>query len=256
MCRMSGVLRRNAIALPLAVVSLALMPAGAWAVADVITNSGNQFTQGTYNSEAGDLVQFQHSGSGAPHNVTSTQSLGGQSLFSSATISTGTTPVNGTQFLTPGTYPFVCTIHAGMQATLNVSASGTPGSPPDGGTPAPPSDGGTPVSPSDGGTPVSRPDIELEIISRKLDKVAAKGKLVLEVLAITKSDDVSVSARLGKKTVGESTDLDLAAGQKSKVALKLKRGVRRKLAKLDKAKVTAQATVPFGEPDTAKRVLK
>jgi plastocyanin len=235
-----GGARRTAIALPLAVVSLALLPTGAWAVADVITNSGNQFSQATYNSDAGDLVQFQHSGSGAPHNVTSTQSSGGQPLFSSATISTGTTPVNGTQFLSPGTYPFVCTIHAGMKASLIVSGSGTSGT----------SGGGT------SGTPAARPDIELEIISRKLDKVVAKGKLVLEVQALTKSDDVSVAAQLGKQALGERTNLDLAAGQSLKVALKLKQGVRRKLAKLDKAKVTAEATVPFGEPDSAKRVLK
>jgi plastocyanin len=229
-------LRRKGIALPLAVVLLGLMPAAGWAVADVITNSGNQFSQATYNSDAGDLVQFQHSGSGAPHNVTSTQGL-----FSSATISTGTTPVNGTQFLSPGTYPFVCTIHAGMKASLIVSASG-----------APPPSGAPPAS----GTPVARPDIELEIVSRKLDKVAAKGKLVLEVQAITKSDDVSVAARLGKKALGERTGLDLTAGQSLKVALKLKQGLRRKLANLDKAKVTAEATVPFGDPDSAKRVLK
>jgi hypothetical protein len=110
--------------------------------------------------------------------------------------------------------------------------------------------------PGGSSTPAAKPDIELKIVSRKLDKVVAKGKLVLEVEAITKSDDVSVSARLGKKTLGERTNLDLAAGESSRVGLKLKGAVRRKLATLDKAKVTAQATVPFGEPETAKRVLK
>ena len=219
-------LRRKAIALPVAIGLLALLPAGASAVADVIRNSGNtSFDKSTYNSDAGDLVQFQHTG-GGPHNVTSTQSL-----FGSATISTGTTPVNGTQFQAPGTYPFYCTVHENMRASLIVSASG-------------------------GGTPAAKPDIEVKIISRRLDKVATKGKLVLEVQALTRSDDVSVAARFGKKGLGERTDLDLAAGQRVKVALKLKRGVRRKLAKLDKAKVTAQATVPFGDPDSAKRVLK
>jgi plastocyanin len=225
----SGGPGRKAIAFPLGVALLALMPASASAVADVITNSGNTFTQATYNSQVGDLVQFQHSGTGAPHDVTSSQSL-----FSSATISTGTTPVNGTQFLPPGTYPFYCSVHpTQMRASLIVSA--TPGG---------------------SSTPAARPDIELNIISRKLDKVVAKGKLVLEVLAITKSDDVSVAARQGKRTLGERTDLDLAAGQSSRVDLRLRRAVRRKLAALDKAKVTAEAMVPFGEPDTAKRVLK
>ena len=59
--------------------------------------------------------------------MTSTQLSGGERLFSSATIFSGTTPVDGTQSLPPGTYPFICTVHApGMAAELVVRESGAP----------------------------------------------------------------------------------------------------------------------------------
>jgi hypothetical protein len=45
-------------------------------------------------------------------------------LFSSATIRSGTTPVNGTQSLAPGTYPFICTIHDPQMAAQLVVRPG------------------------------------------------------------------------------------------------------------------------------------
>ena len=92
------------IALPLGVVVFVLAPAGAWGAADVIRNSGNNFDKPTYYSDQGDLVQYEHTG-GSPHNVVSTQFSGGEPFFKSVLISSGTTPVNGTQFLAPSTYP-------------------------------------------------------------------------------------------------------------------------------------------------------
>ena len=117
---------RVTVAVALAVMSLSLVPASAWAVADVIkSTSANDFDQPTYFSDEGDLVQFQHTGGGS-HNVTSTQFSGGVRLFASATISSGTTSVDGTQFLPPGTYPFICTVHSNMAADLVVRDTGSP----------------------------------------------------------------------------------------------------------------------------------
>ena len=63
---------RKAIAMPLAVVVLALAPTGAWGVADVIKSTNdNEFDRATYHSDEGDRVRFQHTG-GRPHDVTST----------------------------------------------------------------------------------------------------------------------------------------------------------------------------------------
>jgi plastocyanin len=232
MSRVGRGLRRKAIAIPVAAASLALVPAGAWGVADVIkTTSSNQFDRTTYSSDQGDLVQLQHTG-GGPHNVTSTQSSGGQPLFKSATISSGTANVTGTQFLSPGTYPFVCTIHdqsTGMGAELVVSGTGTP---------------------------AARPDIEVKILSKGLDKVVNKGKLNVKIRAVTKSKDAKLVAKLGKRLLGKKADIDLAAGQVRKLALKLSRKGRDLLEDRNKAKVKLKGTVPFGEPDVFRRVLK
>ena len=83
-------------------------------------------TERPINSDEGDRVQFPDTG-GGPHDVTSTQFSGGERLFSSATIFSGTTAVDGTQSLSPGTYPLIRTVHApGMAAELVVRESGAP----------------------------------------------------------------------------------------------------------------------------------
>jgi plastocyanin len=226
---------RKAIIVPLAAVALALMPAGAWAVADVISNSGNSFDKATYFSDEGDLVQFQHgSDEGEYHDVTSTQYSGGEPLFRSATISTGTAPVDGTQFLAPGTYPFICTVHQyeGMAAELVVrDIAGAPPPPP-------------------------RPDIEVAIRSRNLEKVLSSGRLAVKVQALTDSDDVKLVASLGRRVLAKKTNIDLLAGQVLKLALKLGSRDRAAFGDRDKAKVKLTGTLPSGFPDVFRRVLR
>ena len=64
----------------------------------------------------------------AQHNVFSTGSGGDGSQFKSETVSNGVrTIVEGAQYLTTGTYNFVCTLHApGMAGTLHVTSAGQP----------------------------------------------------------------------------------------------------------------------------------
>jgi len=174
------------------------------------------------------------------HNVTA-QGKGpdGQPLFRSGTLAgidpadpygpTESVPVRGTQYLSTGNYPFLCTLHAGMSAVLEVGP---------------------------GGKPVPRPDIEVSVVSGKLSKVAKKGKLVVRVRALTRSDDIALVATLGKLKLGGKGGLDLAAKSTRTLALKLRKAAKKKLKKRRKAKVKVRGTVPFGAPDTAKRVLK
>jgi plastocyanin len=219
----------------LALVSLALLPVSGWSSADLIrSTSGNQFDRPIYYSDQGDLVQFQHAG-GGPHNVTSTQFSGGQRLFSSATIRSGTTAVNGTQFLAPGTYPFICTIHSPqMAAQLVVRPSAAPPPPP----------------------PPSRPDIEVAIRSRKLERVVNTGKLAVKVRALTVSNDVKLVATWNRRVLAKKANIDLAAGQVRELGLKLREKVRAALEDREKAKVKLTGTVPGGSPDVFARVLR
>ena len=165
------------------------------------------------------------------HNVTArTNGPDGEFLFDSPTIGTGTTTVNGTQYLTTGTYAFFCTIHPlSMQANLQVSALGTP---------------------------VARPKIDVILGAGKLDKIAKKGKVPVTVKALTQADGVEVALKLGKTTVGSQKAFSLAAGQSRKLTLKLNKSGKSKLAKRNSAKLKATGEVPFGSPDTAKRTYK
>ena len=202
-------------------------PAGA---ADLITASDNFFgPPTTFTMSQGENPTLQNNGSN-PHNVTATSTgPDGGPLFRSATISGGSTPANGTQYLTAGSYPFICTIHpATMQGTLNVSASGTP---------------------------QPRPRISLKLSSRKLAKVAKKGRLRVAITSSASADDASVTAKLGKATIARASGLSLFAGRQFAV-LRLGKKAKAKLAKRTKATIVLKGTVAFGSPATAKGKLK
>ena len=213
-----------------AALTVGLLAGGAYAASETIVGTGlNTFDKATYTSDQGDTVTLQVTGSS--HNATSTATgPDGGPLFASSTITGGATPVNGTQYLAQGSYSFICTVHpTTMQATLVKTGNGTP---------------------------QARPDIEVALKSTRIAKVASKGKLLVEVQALTKSDDVGVEAKLGKSTLGEIEGIDLAAGTRKIVNLKLSKAAKNKLRGRDKATVKVEGTVAFGAPDTAKGKLR
>jgi plastocyanin len=223
--------RRMVATASCAVAAVLIFGGIAFAATQTIVAADNSFPASPFNTDQGVVVPFQNGG-GNQHNVTaSATGPDGSALFRSSTISGGqTTQVNGTQYLTPGNYPFLCTIHGpSMSGTLVVTGSGTP---------------------------QARPEITLKVISRKLAKVATKGKLLIEVSAATRSDDVSVEAKLGKTSLGKAGGLNLAAGAKQSVTLKLNKAAKNKLRSKKKATVTVAGTVPFGSPASAKGKLK
>jgi plastocyanin len=193
----------------------------------IVGTASNTYDAPTYTTDQGEVVPFQVTGSS--HNVTA-GAVGpdGKALFRSSTISGGSTPVNGTQYLTAGTYTFMCTIHPStMQATLVVTGNGTP---------------------------QARPQINLSIASKKLGKVAKKGKLQVQVTATQAAEGATLEAKLGKASLGKGS-FNLSAGPQSEV-LKLSKSGKAKLAKKSKASILVNGTVPFGSPASAKGKLK
>ncbi len=93
--------------------------------ADDTFSGGSGGANPTYTTDQGEVVPFQVNGD--THNVTAHQNgPDGKALFRTPTISGGTTGVQGTQYLTAGSYTFFCTIHpTTMEATLVVTANGT-----------------------------------------------------------------------------------------------------------------------------------
>jgi plastocyanin len=216
---------RLGFVLAFAVALLGTGVALAQAAEVIVGEPTNLFSKDTYTSEQGVVVQFQNNG--GSHNVTARQNgPDGKALFRSATISGGTTPVDGTQYLSSGDYAFFCTIHpTTMNGTLRVTGAGTP---------------------------LPRPRATLSLKRKSLAKAIKKGILV-GVNTSTKIDGVTLTAKLGKATIGKAT-VSVAAGSQALV-VKLSKAGKSKLRGRDTAKVTVTADIPFGSPASTKAKL-
>jgi plastocyanin len=219
-----------AAALACAAAGSALAASSAFGVAQTIVAIDDSFVGATFTMDQGERPTLQNNGT-SQHNVTARNNGPDREfLFETPTIGTGTTVVEGTQYLTTGSYAFICTIHPlSMTANLQVSALGAA---------------------------VARPRIDVLLAKGKLAKIAKKGKLRATVKAITKSDGISLDLALGKKVVATQKPFNLAAGQKRKVTLKLNKAGRSKLRKRGRAKLKLTGEVPFGAPDSVKRTYK
>src|SRR3954471_4485508 len=115
--------------LAIAVAALGGMAYAALALAaDPINATDNAYNAATYTMNQGERPSFTDGGANQ-HNVTArTNGPDKRALFSTPTINGGQqAAVDGTQYLTAGTYTFFCTIHpTEMQATLVVTSNGTP----------------------------------------------------------------------------------------------------------------------------------
>ncbi len=192
----------------------------------IVGNADNTFSASTYTIDQGEVAQLQVLGSS--HNATAHQSgPDAKALFRSSTISGGMTPVDGTQYLSAGDYTFFCSVHPStMQATLHVTGAGAP---------------------------QARPSATLSLRTKTISKATKKGLLVA-VNATAKDDGVTLTAKLGKATIGRASGISLAAGQQVEV-LKLTKAGKSKLSGKDKATITVTADIPFGSPATAKGKL-
>jgi plastocyanin len=217
--------RRLGLTVAAAAVAAMVCAGVALASAPIVGQGDNTFSAPTYTIDQGEVAQLQVTGSS--HNATARQTgPDGKALFHSPTISGGTTGVNGTQYLSSGDYAFLCTVHpTTMQATLRVSTNGT-------------------AQP--------RPQAALSLKSKSLAKAIKKGILV-SIEASTKIDGVTLTAKLGKATIGKAT-VSLAAGAQADL-VKLSKAGKSKLRSRDTAKVTVTAEIPFGSPASAKAKL-
>jgi len=191
----------------------------------IVAGPGESFSQATYSADQGAVVQFQDLG--GSHNVTARQTgPDGKALFRSATISGGITGVDGTQYVTTGDYAFFCTVHpTTMNGTLHVTGAGTA---------------------------LPRPQATLSLKSKSLSKAIKKGVLV-SINTTTKVDGATLTAKLGKTTIGKAT-VSLAAGSQAKL-VKLSKAGKSKLRGRETAKVTVTANIPFGSPASTKAKL-
>ena len=220
--------RRLCLAVAIAAFGAMTYAAVALAASDTIATAGaaSEYSQPTYNTDQGAVVSFQNQG--VTHNVTAREKgPDGKALFRTPTFSNGTLSVDGTQYLPAGDYAFFCTVHpTTMNATLHVTGAGTP---------------------------QARPSGTAKLKTKTISNAVKKGLLVA-VTASTQVPGATVSAKLGKASLGKKTT-SLSAGAQN-VKLKLSKSGKSKLSSKSSAKVTVSVDIPFGAPATAKTKLK
>ena len=230
-----GRLARRAAVLAAAAAALAILAGGVSWAAETIRASplSNTYTAPSYDMAAGEVPVFGNDSVGdIPHDVAATaRGPDGRFLFKSKVIgSNESTPVNGTQYLNPGTYRFFCTIHgSSMSANLQVGP----------------------------GNPEARPRLEVAVLSRRIGAVRRSDKLRVRLSGGgSNARGVALVAKLRARRIGGERGVSIAAGESRRLTIDLSRRGRQALAGRERAAVTVKATVPFGAPDTARRLLR
>src|SRR3954451_14792563 len=172
---------------------LALLAVGggiAWGAADPIGTAPatNEFDKPVYNMAGGENPVLTNDTIGTSHDVPSFQrGPDGKPLFRSATIGTNESAVvGGTQYLPPGDYHFLCSVHgSGMDAMLHVGP----------------------------GAAVPRPLISVTILSSALRRVRNGGKLRVKVAdAGSNADNVALTAPVAGVKIAKQNVVDVPSG--------------------------------------------
>lgn len=190
------------------------------------------FAGGPFTQAQGDTSSFINPvESTAFHNLTSS-AVGpdGKALFESETITPGaSSPVAGSQYLAAGSYPFVCTLHPGMDGDLVVDTNGTP---------------------------VARPGLKLVVLNQKLKQVRKTGRIKFKATALGETAAVKVAVKRGKKLLVSAQVPKLAAGTSRTINAKLTNAGRKAMKTGKKVPVSLSATIPFGKAAKANRTIR
>jgi len=178
----------------------------------------------------------------AAHDVTaSAAGDDGKPLFASPLINQGETAfVEGSQFLTTGSYAFVCSIHTFMTGTLTVSADGTP-------VPRPGVGGAPPDT--------TAPKLAVALKTGTVRKARAD-KAVTIVTDLDEAARITAKAVLGGRTIG-TLRASLGSGA-SKLRIKLGAAARKQLraGRAITVKVTAKDGAGNRATRSARRKLR
>ena len=221
---------RPAVAGTLVALTALLGAVGVGSAAETITADPACCTYSKAEFQSNEGERPVYSGNGIDfHNVTAKgRGPDGGRLFRSRDIRGGTTPVEGAQYLPTGVYPFECTLHLGMEATLVVGSDGAP---------------------------KARPKVIAAILRQTLDRVRQTGRLRVRLRSPTGARDVAVTARGAGALLARENGLDIGRGTSRVVALRLTRRGRSALAGRRSVKISVRARVPFGSAATASRTL-
>ena len=221
--------------LALAVIVSLLAAASAWADETITSRPQNAFTFPVTTIDQGEKVTLTNLDV-AGHDVVSEKTGDdGKPLFRSPIVEAGqSAPVEGAEFLVTGTYDFFCSVHSGMDATLEVTSAGQPEARP-------------------------QPEVTVKIRTGDLQKLVETRKLKLEITSAKSSLTVGARATAGKSSIALGSKKMQWDGGTGRVTLKLTQAARDALRKRKRATVIATVTAehPGGHTEraTAKRTL-
>jgi len=203
---------------------VALVGAGAaWADETITARPVDAFASAVTTIDQGEKVTLRNLDL-AGHDVTSHQAGDdGKPLFASSIVAPGSSgPVAGTEYLSTGSYHFFCSVHPGMEATLEVTSAGTPAE-----------------RPKAGG-------VSVKILSSDLDRVIESGKLKLKVSSRKGVVHAGARAERRKKSVAlGSKKVRFDQSGARRVKLTLSDSALKALRKRNHATVVATATATF-----------
>jgi plastocyanin len=227
------------------VVASLLVPSTALADETIVAGPGSRYAAGEYTIDQGEPLTFRNDDvSGPSHDVVSTANGDVQKryLFASETIAPGKSSfVEGSQYLTTGSYDFFCSIHPSMKGKLVVNSGGTP-KPRPGSTPAQPGE----APPAADQTP---PEPSLSFGALRAATIKRRRSLTLRVGA-DEAVSMKVTVKVGKVTVARRS---LRLGVRGTRTLKLAvgRSARRAIRRGRRLRIVVDVVDTAGNPGTA-----
>ncbi len=214
---------------------LLAVPAEALADKQIEAASSNRYTTTAVTIDQGERLTFVNNDL-SNHDVLSEKvGADGFPLFKSELIGVGKSSfVEGSQYLTTGSYGFLCSIHSFMTGTLTVTSAGTPVPRP--GAPPPPQPGDK-----------TAPALKLNAKATTLANARRAKRLAISVM-LDEAATVSLraSARVGGRTLTLGTrSISLPAGRKT-VSLKLTSAAVTALRGRGSVRVTVRGTAKDG----------
>lgn len=230
------VLRAAAV---VAVLASAFGVAPAAADERITAGGGNRYLTPSPTMDQGERLTFANQDF-ARHDVTARgRNAAGRPLFTTPLIGAGQEAfVEGSQFLTTGTYEFFCTVHPSMVGNLTVTSAGTPQTPPGGGDP-----------------PAADVAVNARIADSRLSRVVRRRALnvVISVSGAASVRAVATARIRGRSIRLGSEQVDFPGESRGTFSIPVSRTGRARLARADSARVTValRATSPSGGSDTA-----
>lgn len=219
-------------AIPLAILTVLLGASPAIADGQITAGPPNSYVTTEVTIDQGERVTFTNFDV-AEHDVLARDpGPDGKPLFRSELTGFGrSSPVEGAEYLTTGSYPFLCSLHPQMEGTLNVSSAGKPVPRPGAG-----------------------PSLKLRVLDKRISRVKSQGALRVRITTGAAATVRMIARAKGKAFATGTTKL---GGAKTKtVRLPLTRAGRRLVNGGQRIPVTVTAKAKDAAGKTTKKSAK